>query len=130
MNHSTISREVGRNRIRDNHYLPEVDHAKAIKRRCQAGKYGIPEQTITFVKFGLKQKWSPEQIACVGKIIGHPVSHEWIYGFVQRDKLRGGKLFKQLRHGHRDYRKGSRAKRVIIRIRLGLGLGLSVVRPS
>ena len=86
VSHSTISREVRRNRIRDSHYLPEVAQAKSIKRRCQAAKYGIPEQTITFVEFGLKQKWSPEQIAGVGKIIGHAVSHEWIYGYVQRDK--------------------------------------------
>uniref|UniRef100_UPI0004763501 helix-turn-helix domain-containing protein n=1 Tax=Salinimonas chungwhensis TaxID=265425 RepID=UPI0004763501 len=28
VSHSTISLEVRRNRIRDNHYLPEVAHAK------------------------------------------------------------------------------------------------------
>ncbi len=44
---------------------------------------------------------SPEQIAGVGKIIGHDVSHEWIYGHVQRDRLRGSKLYKQLRQCHR-----------------------------
>ena len=120
VSHSTISREVRRNRIRDNHYLPEVAHAKTIKRRCLAAKYGIPALTITFVEFGLNQKWSPEQIAGVGKIIGHSVSHEWIYGYVQRDKLRGGKLYKQLRHGRRKYRQGSRAKRVIIPNRVGI----------
>ena len=120
VSHSTISREVRRNRIRDSHYLPEVAQAKSIKRRCQAAKYGIPKQTITFVEFGLTQKWSPEQIAGVGKIIGHAVSHEWIYGYVQRDKLRGGKLHKQLRHGHRKYRKGRHAKRVIIPNRTGI----------
>ena len=120
VSHSTISREVRRNRIRDNHYLPEIAHAKTMKRRCQAAKYNISGLTVTFVEFGLSQKWSPEQIAGVGKMIGYSVSHEWIYGFVQRDKLRGGKLFKQLRHGHRKYRKGSRAKRVIIPNRVGI----------
>ncbi|RDV23878.1 IS30 family transposase [Alteromonas aestuariivivens] len=118
--HSTISREVRRNRIRDSHYLPEVAQAKAEKRRCQAGKYCVPESTITFVEFGLSQKWSPEQIAGVGQFIGHSVSHEWIYGYVQRDKLRGGKLYKQLRQSRRRYRKGSRAKRVIIPNRVGI----------
>ena len=118
--HSTISREVRRNSIRDNHYLPEVAHAKTVKRRCQAAKYSVSALTITFVEFGLSQKWSPEQIAGVGKIIGHSVSHEWIYGFVQRDKLSGGKLHKQLRHSRRKYRKGSRAKRVIIPNRVGI----------
>ncbi|WP_218313339.1 IS30 family transposase [Alteromonas antoniana] len=120
VSHSTISREVRRNRIRDNHYLPEVAHAKTIKRRCQAAKYSIPALTMTFVEFGLGQKWSPEQIAGVSKIIGYPVSHEWIYGYVQQDKLRGGKLFRQLRHGRRKYRKGNRAKRVIIPNRIGI----------
>ena len=120
VSHSTISREVRRNRIRDNHYLPEIAHAKTIKRRCQAAKYSIPALTMTFVEFGLGEKWSPEQIAGVGKIIGHPVSHEWIYGYVQRDKLRGGKLYKQLRHGRRKYCKGSRAKRIIIPNRIDI----------
>ncbi|MBD3587161.1 IS30 family transposase [Salinimonas sp. HHU 13199] len=130
VSHSTISREVRRNRIRDNHYLPEVAHAKTVKRRGQAAKYSVPALTITFVEFGLSQKWSPEQIAGVGKIIGHSVSHEWIYGYIQRDKLRGGKLFKQLRHGHRKYRKGSRAKRVIIPNRIGIECRPAIVNKK
>ncbi|MCF1431236.1 MAG: IS30 family transposase [Shewanella sp.] len=120
VSHSTVSREVRRNRIRDNHYLPEVAQAKTVKRRCQAAKYRVPEKTVTFVEFGLKQKWSPEQIAGVGQIIGCYVSHEWIYGFVQQDKQRGGKLYKELRRGHRKYRKGCHAKRVIIPNRIGI----------
>ena len=120
VNHSTISREVNRNRIRDSHYLPEVAQAKTVKRRCQATKYNVPQLTKTFVEFGLNEKWSPEQIAGVGRIIGHNVSHEWIYGYVQRDKLDGGKLYKQLRQSHRRYRKGSRAKREIIPNRVGI----------
>ena len=80
VSHSRIGREVRRNRIRNNHYLPEVAQAKTMKRRCQAAKYGIPVLTMNLVKFGLSQKWSPEQIAGVGKILGHPVSHEWVYG--------------------------------------------------
>ena len=128
--HSTISREVRRNSIRDNHYLPEVAHAKTVKRRCQAAKSSVSALTTTFVEFGLSQKWSPEQIAGVGKIIGHSVSHEWIYGYIQRDKLRGGKLFKQLRHGHRKYRKGSRAKRVIIPNRVGIECRPAIVNKK
>ncbi|WP_252736094.1 helix-turn-helix domain-containing protein [Aestuariibacter sp. A3R04] len=67
VNHSTISREVRRNRIRDNHYLLEVPQAKIIKRRCLATKHCVPALTITFVEFGLSQKWSFEQITGVGK---------------------------------------------------------------
>ena len=120
VSHSTISREVRRNRLRESHYLPEVAHSKALKRRHQAAKYRLCETTVTFVEFGLSHKWSPEQIAGVGKLIGYTVSHEWIYGHVQRDKLRGGKLFKHLRHNRRKYRKGSKAKRVIIPNRVGI----------
>ena len=76
--------------------------------------------TVAFVEFGLSLKWSPEQIAGVGKLAGYSVSHEWIYAHVQHDKLRCGKLFKQLRRGRRKYRKGSRAKRVIIPNRVGI----------
>ncbi|WP_462175734.1 helix-turn-helix domain-containing protein [Pseudoalteromonas gelatinilytica] len=35
VSHSTISREIRRNRIRENHYLPEVAQAKTLKRRVQ-----------------------------------------------------------------------------------------------
>ena len=73
VSHSTISREVNRNRIRDNHYLPEVAQAKALKRRRQAVKFRIPELTITFVEFGLNEKWSPEQIAARIQIISAPL---------------------------------------------------------
>ena len=73
---SIISREVKRNRIRGNHYLPEVAQAKALRRRHHDAKYMMPDITVTFVEFGLKQKWSPEQIAGVSKITGHMVSHE------------------------------------------------------
>lgn len=120
VSHSTISREVRRNSFHHNHYLPEIAHVKAVKRRCLAAKYRVSAVTLSLVEFGLNHKWSPEQIAGVSKIVGNPVSHEWIYGFVRRDKLGGGKLYKQLRRGHRKYRKGSRAKRVIIPNRVGI----------
>lgn len=120
VSHSTISREIKRNRIRENHYLPEVAQSQTLKGRYQAAKHRLCEMTVAFVEFGLTHKWSPEQISGVGKKVGYPVSHEWIYGFIQRDKHKGGKLFKQLRRNRRKYRKGSRAKRVIIPNRVGI----------
>ena len=86
VSHSTISREVRRNRLKESRYLPEVAHAKAVKRRHLAAKYRLCDMTIAFVEFGLSQKGSPEQIAGVGKLIGYSVSHEWIYGHVQRKR--------------------------------------------
>lgn len=64
------------------------------------------------------------------EIIGHWVSHEWIYGYVQRDKLTGGKLCKKLRHGRRKYRKGSHAKRVIIPNRVGIECRPAIVNKK
>lgn len=130
VSHSTISREIKRNRIRDSHYLPEVAQRKAIKRRCHAARFRMPELTIAFVEFGLNEKWSPEQIAGVGKIIGHHVSHEWVYRYVRLDKLRGGKLYKHLRQSRRRYRKGNRVKRVIIPNRVGIEHRPSIVNKK
>lgn len=79
MRHSTISREVHRNRLRESQYLPEVAQSRALNRRHHAVKYRLCEMTIAFVEFALSLKWSPEQIACVGKSAGYAVSHEWIY---------------------------------------------------
>ena len=62
-----------------------------------------------WVRFGLVKEWSLEQISGMGKVNGHPVSHEWIYGYIQRAKPRGGKLYKQLRRGRRKYGKDSEA---------------------
>ncbi len=62
----------------------------------------------------------PGQIAGIGKIIGYPVSHEWIYDCVQHDKLLGGKLYKQFRYGRRKYPNGSREKRIIVPNRIGI----------
>ena len=75
-----------RNRLKESRYLPEVAHAKTVKRRHLAAKYRLCDMTIAFVEFGLSQKGSPEQIAGVGKLIGYSVSHEWIYGHVQRKR--------------------------------------------
>ncbi|PWI46493.1 hypothetical protein CEE45_16600 [Candidatus Heimdallarchaeota archaeon B3_Heim] len=61
----------------------------------------MPDITVTYLELGLEQKWSPEQIAGVGKIVGQLVSHDWIYCYLQRDKLTGGRLYKRLRHGRR-----------------------------
>ena len=51
-------------------------------------------------------KWSPEQISGFAKINDIPcVSHERIYQFVLADKKAGGKLYLNLRQGHKKYRR-------------------------
>lgn len=82
---------------------------------------------VTFVEFGLGWKWSSGQKPGQGKIIDHKVSHEWIYACAQRDKQKGGKLYKKLRYGRRKYSRGSRAKCIILQNRVGLEYRLAIV---
>lgn len=90
----------------------------------------ILDMTASFVESGLDQKWSPEKIASVGRIIGRKVSHEWVCGYVQRYKLTGGKLDKQLRQSRRKYCKGSCAKCVIIPNRFVIECRLAIVNKK
>jgi IS30 family transposase len=120
LNHSTISREVRRNSMSSRDYIPQKAHALALKRRKDSAKSKLSELTVTFVEYCLSLKWSPEQIAGVGKFIGYSVCHEWIYNYIYSDKLRGGSLYRQLRHNGRKYYKGSRSKRMIIPNRVGI----------
>ncbi|TBR44926.1 IS30 family transposase, partial [Marinomonas agarivorans] len=102
VSHSSISRELKRHTI-DGAYDPSVAQRRAQYRRRHAAKSQISQKTIDYVEFGLSLKWSPEQISGVSRLIGLPVSHEWIYGYVQRNKRQGGKLYKHLRHSGRRY---------------------------
>jgi IS30 family transposase len=110
---STVYREMKRN-SQGGAYRPEIAHAKALARRFETRKYRVPEQTVIYVELALSWHWSPEQISGVGKLIGMPVSHEWIYRHVAADKARGGKLYKTLRQGHKRYRRGINRKRSVI----------------
>ncbi|MGE0973123.1 IS30 family transposase (plasmid) [Klebsiella sp. WOUb02] len=107
---STVSRELLRNRSVDG-YQPAAAQKLSTSRRKAAGKRRMHEDTVFFVEAALNWLWSPEQISAVGRIIGMPVSHEWIYQHVQADKASGGDLYKLLRQGKRRYRKGYGKKR-------------------
>jgi len=110
---STVYRELKRNGLQGT-YEPAQAHATASARRRMAQKYRVPEQTVLFVELALSWQWSPEQICGVGKLIGMPVSHEWVYRHVAADKAGGGKLYKALRQGHKRYRRGTNSKRSVI----------------
>ncbi|MGE0969598.1 IS30 family transposase [Klebsiella sp. WOUb02] len=107
---STVSRELRRNRSVDG-YQPAAAQKLSTCRRKGAGKRRMHEDTVFFVEAALNWLWSPEQISAVGRIIGMPVSHEWIYQHVQADKASGGELYRLLRQGKRRYRKGYGKKR-------------------
>ncbi|OXS15705.1 IS30 family transposase [Zobellella denitrificans] len=107
---STISRELRRNRHQGD-YVPAQAHQQTLIRRAKARKYQVDSDTQQLVELLLSWQWSPEQISAIAKRIGFPVSHEWIYCYVARDKARGGRLYRQLRQGHKRYRKGRHGKR-------------------
>ncbi len=89
VSHSSISRELKRHTINGT-YEPNIAQRRAQHRRHSAAKSQISQKTIDYVEYGLSLKWSPDQISGVSDLIGLPVSHECIYGYVQRDKRQGG----------------------------------------
>lgn len=107
---SIVSREVRRNRTAGGYSAAGAQGLSDTLRRAAAKRFISPD-TVFYVEMGLSWKWSPEQISAVGKRIGVPVSHEWIYQHVQADKAAGGELYKHLRQGKRRYRKGYGQKR-------------------
>lgn len=107
---STISRELKRNGQSDG-YLPDHAQRCAQRRKASAAKFKIAPEITVLVDTLLCWEWSPEQISAIATRIDHPVSHEWIYCYVARDKASGGQLYRHLRQGHRRYRKGVHSKR-------------------
>lgn len=107
---SSISRELARNGS-EKGYEPEQAQQFATNRKKSAVKYKVSQTAIIFAELMLEKQWSPEQISKVGGRIGLSLSHEWIYQYVAQDKANGGKLYKNLRQGHKRYRKGKHKKR-------------------
>ena len=118
---STISREVARNRVRrgSQKYVRweyfSSQAAQAAKDRRAKSKESVGHvldnrQLLEYVKDGLKNRWSPEQIS--GRIRkDHPsdpgmrISHQTIYQWLRKDKKDGGKWYLFLRQGRRARRK-------------------------
>jgi transposase, IS30 family len=111
---STISRELRRNRGKKG-YRPNQAHEKALARRSH-GHARISPKTWAWVESRVREEWSPEQIA--GRLKAEkaePVSVEWIYQHILKDKRTGGTLYRHLRCQKR-YRKrfGGRDSRGIL----------------
>jgi len=102
---SSVYREVKRCQGQSR-YQPDIAHKQAVTMRRQSSKYAIPSQRIESIVLLLQLDWSPEQISQVLRLVKEPVSHEWIYRYIARDKRRGGKLYRHLRQGHKRYRRG------------------------
>ena len=103
---STISRELTRNRgLRG--YRHNQAHSKAQQRHADKVKQiKLTPELTSSINSLLKLQWSPEQISGRLKAQGKPtVCHETIYQYVLKDKRTGGKLYLNLRHHAKKYRK-------------------------
>ena len=79
---STLSRELQRNQVSSDIYLPDTAQPKTLSRRQQSKTAfgGVSEKCLAQIKQRLEQYHSPEQIAGRLKIEGQEyVSHETIY---------------------------------------------------
>jgi IS30 family transposase len=123
---TTIAREIKRNSTSDG-YDPEAAQIACTARKATVPKRMVCINTAFFVELALSWYWSPEQISGISKIIGRPVSHEWIYQYVCNDKARGGDLYTYLRQGKRRYRKGYGNKRSPIPGAVSIELRPSIV---
>ena len=105
---SVISREIRRNRdLRSGEYKAELAESKYRKRLAEKPKKLVfTEDMKQMIRQKLSEKLSPEQIVgwCKNQQIAC-VSVEWIYQYIWQDKKRKGKLFKDLRHNGKRYRK-------------------------
>lgn len=97
---STVHRELKRN-SEGLSYYPKIAHRKAMKRRQRSAwkvesEPKIEEAIIEKIE---QQQWSPQQMCAYYKKAGiFSVSHECVYQYLKRDKDRGGKIYKNLRH--------------------------------
>jgi transposase, IS30 family len=123
---ATISRELKRSSSLGL-YESDAAHQDAAKKRKTAS--GSPKklkpELISIINEKLALKWSPEQISGSLKKLGERdlcVSFSTIYKYLRRDKMRGGQLFKHLRHGGKKYNKrlNKRAGRGRIPNRVGI----------
>ena len=118
VHHSTISREISRNKS-DQNYCFQKAHEKATNRRKSAvsGRYVLTADLESRVKTMLcGVQASPQQISGRLKKEGFSISHESIYKMIWKDKKNGGDLYKNLRHRGKKYNKrgGKTAGRGVI----------------
>ncbi len=98
---STVYRETNRNGRKPGVYNPDFANELAEERKerfCKQRKFDSGKQKL-IDKWIKEEQWSPEQIKGYCDKNGiEMVSHERIYQYIREDKLRGGEIYKQLRH--------------------------------
>ena len=95
---STIGRELRRNSLPRGEYKPASADRVALSRRRRLSKIERLSRLRDHVRDHLAMGWSPEQIAGRLRLEGseHEISHESIYRFIYRPKVREEKLHRFL----------------------------------
>ena len=105
---STVGRELKRNsNAKSRVYDPELAQAKYKRRMREKHKrIRFTDEMKQLARDKLEQQWRPEQITGRCRLEGiDMVSHEWLYQWIYRDKLLGGKLYLNLPHRGRKKQK-------------------------
>ena len=108
--HSTIARELSRNKF-ENNYCSTSAHNNYLKRRkfsSYCGKYN--ELLSNIISKKLHENWSPEQIS--NALLNGKLSFKTIYNWIYTGKLKGVSL-KNLRHKGKRRKKETRGKFLI-----------------
>lgn len=103
---SMVSREIRRNRGKKG-YRPKQAHSTAISRKQKANKYiKLTSDVIGLIEQFIRQDFSPERVSgFLNRNYNIQVSHESIYQYIIADKVRGGDLYRHLRHSHKKRKK-------------------------
>ena len=134
-NHTTVSREVRRNRFKGRYYVAITAQAKADTRKKKAWESKQPlknSDLYSYVIDKLRTGWSPETITGRLREIDHPgdphwhICHETVYAFVYGDMAKklfpDTPLFEYLRRKQKRRRKqgGRKAQRIRIPDRVSI----------
>ena len=108
---SSIYNEINRNTSEEGNYCHNFAQKKRDERRFNAKESILTEDNWTVVRSFIIQKWSPEQVS--GWLRENPdqgfyVSDQWIYNYINDDRLNGGDLYTHLRRGGKPYKYGGK----------------------
>lgn len=97
---STVYRELNRNSSKRSYQAEKAQtYANERKERFSHNRRFTDNVQRIVVKYITEEQWSPEQIVGYCQKTGiKMVSTERIYQFIREDKIRGGNLYKHLRH--------------------------------
>ncbi len=118
--HTTVSREIEKNKGSDGRYLPSLAQEESKKRKLEANSRNPlkDKRTFNYVREKLFEGWSPEQISGrIGiDIPGLSISHETIYQYIYKPENKHLTLWVFLRRKQpgRVEKGGRKAKREIV----------------